>query len=87
MILKQERQTELFDELKMSATLAPGQMLLITCLPDRPGTVGHCFFAQADGEKPVQKLYVLRIAQARPDRSFYDVPRDNTDPVASDLRP
>jgi hypothetical protein len=87
MILKQERQMELFDELKMSATLASGQMLLITCLPDRPGTVGSCLFTQPDGEKPMQKLYVLRIAQARPDRSFYDVPGDNVDPVASDLRP
>jgi hypothetical protein len=86
MILKQERQMELFDELKMSATLAPGQMLLITCQPDRPGTVGHCFFTQADGEKPIQKLYVLRVSQARPDRSFYEAPADNSEPVASDLR-
>ena len=87
MILKQERQMELFEELRTSATLAPGQMLLITCQPGRPGTVGHCFFTQAVGDKPMQKLYVLRVAQARPDRSFHEGASDTSEPIASDVRP
>lgn len=86
MTWKQERQKEPFDELKLTATLAPGQMLLITCRPDRPGTVGHWFFTQTGGEKTVQKLYVLRAAQASPDRSFYEGPRAEAEAVSSDAR-
>lgn len=72
---RQERERKLFPELKIPATLAPGQMLLVTCLPDRPSSAGHCFFAHSSGDKPVQKLYVFRVAQATPDRSFYEGPQ------------
>jgi hypothetical protein len=72
--LRQERERRPFPELKISATLSPGQMLLVTSLPDRPSSVGHCFFTHTGGEQPVQKLYVFRVAQATPDRSFYAGP-------------
>lgn len=80
---RQERERKQFPELKISAKLSPGQMLLVTCLPDRPGTAGHCFFTQPGGEQVVQKLYVFRAAQATPDRSFYDGPRQSA-PISSD---
>lgn len=80
---RQERERRLFPELRIAATLSPGQMLLVTCLPDRPGSAGHCFFTQTTSDRTVQKLYVFRVAQATPDRSFYEAPQQQK-PIASD---
>ena len=41
---KQERQKQVFEELKLTMTLAPGQMFLVTCSSDLPGSIGHWFF-------------------------------------------
>jgi hypothetical protein len=86
LIMKQERQKQVFEDLKLNATLAPGQMIVITCLPDVPGSIGHFFFTQLDGDKPIQKLYVIRVAQARPDRSFWEGPKEDAGEVSSDMR-
>ena len=71
-IWRPERPKQTFTDLKVTATLGAGQMLLITSLPNRPASVGHHFFVQQEGEKPTQRLWVLRLAQAGPDRSFAD---------------
>ncbi len=83
--VQQERQKQLFPELKLGATLASGEMLLVTCRPDRPGSVGHYFFTQPDGDKPLQTLWVFRVARAGPDRAFYDGPADDAGEISSDL--
>ncbi|MBI3840233.1 MAG: hypothetical protein HY288_20110 [Planctomycetia bacterium] len=72
---KQDRQREIFSDLKLTATLAPGQMFLITCQSDKPGSIGHYFFRQTGEDKPLQKLCVIRLAQAGPDRSFWEGPK------------
>jgi hypothetical protein len=87
MTWKQERQKLLFDELKLSATLAPGQMLVVSCRSDRPGSIGHYFFTQSGGEQTMQKFFVLRIAQAAADRSFHEEHVANTSAVSSDAAP
>jgi hypothetical protein len=86
MTWKQERQKRTFDELKLNATLAQGQMLVVSCRGDRPGSVGHHFFAQCGDGTALQKFYVFRMAQAHPDRSFAE---DNTEapPLTSDEQP
>lgn len=81
---RQERERKQFPELKIAATLSPGQMLLVTCLPDRPSSAGHCFFTHTGGDQTVQKLYVFRVAQATPDRSFYDGPQSAPSEISSD---
>ncbi len=85
LIMKQERQRQIFEDLKLTATLAPGQMFVITCLPNMPGSIGHYFFTQLNGDKPVQKLYVIRVAQASPDRAFWEVPKQAGGELSSDL--
>jgi hypothetical protein len=67
-----EREKRVFSELKIGATLGAGEMLLITCAPQRPGSVGHHFFMHKAADKPIQRLWVLRVAQAGPDRAFAD---------------
>ncbi|MEX0678325.1 MAG: hypothetical protein WD063_14685 [Pirellulales bacterium] len=71
-IWTQERDKKIFGELKLEPALAPGQMLLVTCRPERSGTAGWHFFTDVTGDKPVATLWVLRVAGAAPDRAFYD---------------
>jgi hypothetical protein len=61
-----------FERLAMDATLADDQMLVLTTLPDRPGTLGHYFFTepQAGADEGRQKLIVVRLARTRYDDLF-----------------
>ena len=58
------RPRHVYDEFSISATLAPGSMLLISCSPDHPGSLGHHFFTTEDGV-PYQKFLVIRLAQTQ----------------------
>ena len=58
-----------FDNLALAATLSPGSMLLIGCLPDRPGSLGQHFFT-CQGEPKQQKLLVIRVSQTQYDEAF-----------------
>ncbi len=62
--LEAGRPRRVFDELAASATLSPGEMLILGCLPDRPGSLGHNFFSES-GEQPVQKLVIFRLVQTQ----------------------
>ena len=86
LVMKQERPKEVFDELRLTPSLAAGQMLVVTCLPDRPGSIGHYFFGVPGSEKPMQKLYVIRVSQAGPDRAFWDGPKQGSGELSSDSR-
>ncbi len=55
-----------FDRMGFSAKFLPGDMLVLTSLPDRPGSLGHHFFTTTEGE-PGQKLLVVRLAQTQHD--------------------
>jgi len=55
-----------FDDLSVSATLAPGEMLLLGSLPSRPASLGHHFLTE-DGEQFVQKLVLVRLCQTQHD--------------------
>lgn len=64
------RQRQAYADLGIAATLAPGEMLVLTCLPDRESSLGHYFFtAPAPGE-PQQKLLLVRVAQTQHDGLF-----------------
>jgi hypothetical protein len=56
--------------LTTNATLAPGSMIVMSSLPDRPGSVGHHFFAEKDG-KPIQKLLIIRVSGS-PNADLFD---------------
>ena len=59
-----------FKQLALNATLAPGEMLVLTCRADRPGSVGQKFFTEPASDELVQKLIVIRVAQDGPDPLF-----------------
>jgi hypothetical protein len=48
--------------LQIEPTVSAGEMLLMTCLPDKPGSIGHYFFTEPSDGALVQKLLVIRVA-------------------------
>jgi hypothetical protein len=64
--LETGRSRKTLDEMKISALLAPGTILLLGSMPDRPGSLGHYFFTEGD-DKIQQKLLVVRLCQTQHD--------------------
>ncbi len=56
-----------FDEMTFSATLTPGQMLVVSSLPNRTGSLGHYFLTQDSSGEIEQRLLVLRLSQTQHD--------------------
>jgi hypothetical protein len=67
--LESSRPKRVFDDMKFSADLAPGAMLVIGSLSDRQGSLGHHFFTEK-GEHPEQKLLIVRLSQTQHDGLF-----------------
>ena len=63
----QPRQT--FDDMTITADIAPGAMLMLSSLPNRPGSLGHHFFTESDGRLE-QKLLIVRLSQTQHDGLF-----------------
>ena len=66
------RDRQVFEDLKIEALLAPGEMLIMTALPARPGSLGHYFFTEPAAEQLAQKMMIIRLAQTPPDSRFSD---------------
>jgi hypothetical protein len=65
--LETGRAKRAFDELKLTATLGPGAMLLLGSQPNREGSLGHYFFLESNGrdDRFDQKLILIRICQTQ----------------------
>jgi hypothetical protein len=64
------RSKKVFEQLAMSATLAPGEMIVLGSLPEKRGSLGHYFFTEQASGKLDQKLLVIRLAQTQYDDLF-----------------
>ena len=54
-----------FKELRLETILSPGEMLVLACRADKPGTLGYHFFTeQGPGQPLEQKMLLIRLAQA-----------------------
>jgi hypothetical protein len=73
--LDMARPKRAFDTLGLSATLSPGNMLLMTSLPNRPGSLGHQFFTCNKEGQQEQKLLVIRLAQTQ-HNELYSPPQE-----------
>jgi hypothetical protein len=67
---------EKFDLLRMETTLSPGQMLILTTIPDRPGSLGYQYFTEQTTDRTEQKLLLVRLSQTQYDDLF------SADPLA-----
>jgi hypothetical protein len=59
-----------YDNLQLQATLAPGDMLVLTSLPNRRGSLGHHFFTDRSKGQLQQKVLIVRLAQTQHDDLF-----------------
>ena len=71
MRLEASRPKRTFDDLALSTELTPGAMLVLSSLPNRPGSLGHHFFTEKENEGRLeQKLLIIRLAQTQHDGLF-----------------
>jgi hypothetical protein len=61
---------EVIERLRWTARLAPGQMLVVSALPERIGSLGYQFFTERDGDTTVQKMLLVRLTQCEYDDRF-----------------
>jgi hypothetical protein len=86
MVFTQERPKRVFDELKVTPRLGPGQMVLLASRPDRPASAGYHFFHDTRGDRPVVMLWVVRIARGTHDTAFFEKPElEGLSAVSSDI--
>jgi len=62
---QQGKSKRVFDHLAFEAALAAGEMLVLTSLPQRSGTLGHYLFTEPHDDQLQQKLLLVRLAESR----------------------
>jgi hypothetical protein len=67
--LENSRPKKVYDDMALTADLAPGAMLILSSLPSRPGSLGHHFFTENEPRQE-QKLLIVRLAQTQHDGLF-----------------
>lgn len=70
MRLETGRPKRTFDDLILSTDLDPGSMLVLSSLPNRPGSLGHYFFTETKDGRVEQKLLIVRLSQTQHDGLF-----------------
>ena len=60
----QER--KVFDQLTMEATLAPGELLVLGCLPEARASLGGMFHRVVAGGRQERKLILIRVLEVPP---------------------
>ena len=67
--LEPGRPKRAFEELKLTAVLGPGAILLLGPQPNRQGSLGHYFFLESNGrdDRLDQKLILIRLCQTQHD--------------------
>jgi hypothetical protein len=67
---QQGKSKRVFEHLDFEAALAPGEMLVLTSLPQRSGTLGHYLFTEPHDGQLQQKLLLVRLAESRHSNLF-----------------
>jgi hypothetical protein len=67
--LDTSRPKKVYDDMAITAELAPGSMLILSSLANRPGSLGHHFFTESE-PRLEQKLLIVRLAQTQHDGLF-----------------
>jgi hypothetical protein len=72
----QVRDHDVFQQLRMSVRLAPGEMLVLMGLPDAGSRLGQYFHTTNSPEGPQQKLILIRLAGVPPSNTFAELRPD-----------
>jgi hypothetical protein len=74
--MDQEKEKQTLEELAFSAVLAPGEMLVLSGLENRRGSLGYHFFTRLSSGRLEQVLMVIRLSQVQHDDLFSPHPLD-----------
>jgi hypothetical protein len=66
------KEREVFDRLRLSVKLAPGEMLVLMSMPDAGSCLGHYFHTVDSFDGTQQKLILIRLAEVPPSNTFSD---------------
>jgi hypothetical protein len=72
----QVRDHEVFDQLRISVKLAPGELLVLMGLPDAGSRLGQYFHTAESADGPQQKLILIRLADVPPGNTFANLEPD-----------
>jgi hypothetical protein len=64
------KEREVFERLRLSVKLAPGELLVLMSLPDAGSRLGHYFHTVDSSDGPQQKLILIRLAEVPPSDTF-----------------
>jgi hypothetical protein len=64
------RDRKIFLPLRLNVPLAPGEMLILTSLPDAGSRLAHYFHTVDSADGPQQKLVLVRLAQVPASQTF-----------------
>lgn len=73
LVVTPSRERKVFDQMKMSVSLAAGEMLVVTGVPETPGSLGSAFHAGRRGGVAEQKLILVRLLQVPDSEILADV--------------
>lgn len=73
MRLDSSKPKEVYSDMAIAADLRCGAMIIVSSLPNRPGSLGHYFLTTNDG-KLEQKLLIVRLSQTQQDPLFSPPP-------------
>jgi hypothetical protein len=68
--LTSARPSQSFEELQIDVPLARGDMVVLGCLTDRQGSLGHAFFTGRPAGPLEQKLVIVRVVRSKRDDLF-----------------
>ena len=67
--LVSDKPKEVYEDMTIAADMPCGAMLILSSLPNRPGSLGHYFLTVNDG-KLEQRLLIVRLSQTQHDGLF-----------------
>jgi hypothetical protein len=70
---------EVYDDMAIAADLRCGAMLIVSSLPNRPGSLGHYFLTTNDGQLE-QRLLIVRLSQTQHDGLFLHGEQSKAEP-------
>ena len=81
------RDQKVFDQLRMSVKLSPGDMLVLMSLPHSGSRLGHYFHTANSPNGPQQKLILIRLAEVPPSDTFATQSKSLASAVTPNLLP
>ncbi len=71
-LLSPSRERQTYDRLMLSTELSAGELLVVGCLPDAPGSLGQVFHGVELAGPAEQKLVLVRLLQVPPSEILAD---------------